>query len=654
MAQNKFATIPPKSLAEAIDASSVSFKLKNINGFDGQPLQNRPVGEVIYATFQSNDGTELELVQIDASTIADPVILFTKRGIQFEEDGTELEVAANKKTWTTGFTIVNLGSNPPALFNSFAQVGTDQSIQAVWTFVNGIKIQNAPVDGDDAVNKAYVDGVIAAGAPDSSVTQKGIVKTSVAPALNTEPIVVGDNDPRVPTQDENDAMVAASGQPVSSTNKFLDEASLAANGGPVAQVQQDPGVEFQNKYRLVDFNGTDTIIVEGDATPDLVVGGDLQLNSTGLSPSNSIKYQDTLNFRPDTDSNSVTNTYYDFVAPANGGIRIFFESDGSTGYTRFRTVVNGVIQSDAAVNLPDNNQYNQKQFDVTFNKGDLVELQWGRDGFGSDIQNVAFAYDWQINTYTIQSVSFAAGQTTIVTTNNMTGVDNDFVDPVEVNLTAANNEVTINSAELVMATYTIPAGYNGKVIVRSTVRGFSSNGVYRVRINGVVAETEALTGSTSNPSPQTPSHIIDVTAGQVITVTGEADTSYTGSSERFDFYNMVLKNATDNVEPDVSKSGAVTIANLPAISYLVRDTNNVNSATMTVPVGTQRILIDAGYAANGSSQGADTRRFELLQGLPTQSITIDSARSTVYTWNVGAGTVTRSGSAPVTQTANFF
>ena len=117
---------------------------------------------------------------------------------------------------------------------------------------------------------------------------------------------------------------------------------------------------------------------------------------------------------------------------------------------------------------------------------------------------------------------------------------------------------------------------------------------------------------------------------------------------------MVLKNATDNVEPDVSKSGAVTIANLPAISYLVRDTNNVNSATMTVPVGTQRILIDAGYAANGSSQGADTRRFELLQGLPTQSITIDSARSTVYTWNVGAGTVTRSGSAPVTQTANFF
>ena len=41
---------------------------------------------------------------------------------------------------------------------------------------------------------------------------------SVAPI--SSPILVGDNDPRIPTQDENDAMVGTSGTP-SSSNKFV-------------------------------------------------------------------------------------------------------------------------------------------------------------------------------------------------------------------------------------------------------------------------------------------------------------------------------------------------------------------------------------------------------------------------------------------------
>ncbi len=55
--------------------------------------------------------------------------------------------------------------------------------------------------------KAYVDGVAIAGAADSSTTVKGITKMSVAPAIAASPIAVGDNDGRVPTQGENDALV---------------------------------------------------------------------------------------------------------------------------------------------------------------------------------------------------------------------------------------------------------------------------------------------------------------------------------------------------------------------------------------------------------------------------------------------------------------
>lgn len=47
--------------------------------------------------------------------------------------------------------------------------------------------------------KAYVDGVSIAGAADATTTTKGITKMSVAPVSATEPIAVGDNDPRVPS-----------------------------------------------------------------------------------------------------------------------------------------------------------------------------------------------------------------------------------------------------------------------------------------------------------------------------------------------------------------------------------------------------------------------------------------------------------------------
>lgn len=68
--------------------------------------------------------------------------------------------------------------------------------------------------------KAYVDGVAIAGSPDSSTTVKGIGRVSVAPVSATIPIFVGDNDGRVPTQDENDALAGTSGIP-SSSNKYV-------------------------------------------------------------------------------------------------------------------------------------------------------------------------------------------------------------------------------------------------------------------------------------------------------------------------------------------------------------------------------------------------------------------------------------------------
>lgn len=65
---------------------------------------------------------------------------------------------------------------------------------------------------------------------DASTTVKGLTKISVAPASASNPIAVGDNDGRVPTQAENDAMAGTSGTAVSSSNKLVDNADTTGAG----------------------------------------------------------------------------------------------------------------------------------------------------------------------------------------------------------------------------------------------------------------------------------------------------------------------------------------------------------------------------------------------------------------------------------------
>jgi hypothetical protein len=75
--------------------------------------------------------------------------------------------------------------------------------------------------------KDYVDGVAVAGGADSSTTVKGITKMSVAPASAASPIAVGDNDGRVPTQGENDALVGNNTDiAVGSGNKMVTQTGL--------------------------------------------------------------------------------------------------------------------------------------------------------------------------------------------------------------------------------------------------------------------------------------------------------------------------------------------------------------------------------------------------------------------------------------------
>lgn len=67
---------------------------------------------------------------------------------------------------------------------------------------------------------------------------KGRTYLSVAPALASNPKAVGDNDPRVPTQAENDALVGTSGTP-SSSNKYVTNIDTTAAATASSVVRRD-------------------------------------------------------------------------------------------------------------------------------------------------------------------------------------------------------------------------------------------------------------------------------------------------------------------------------------------------------------------------------------------------------------------------------
>lgn len=104
--------------------------------------------------------------------------------------------------------------------------------------INGTTNLNAsdPLEYDGAATinsnnqlatKLYVDGVATAGAPDASTVTKGITTMSVAPVSAATPIAVGDNDGRVPTQAENDALVGNNTDiAVGSGNKMVTQTGL--------------------------------------------------------------------------------------------------------------------------------------------------------------------------------------------------------------------------------------------------------------------------------------------------------------------------------------------------------------------------------------------------------------------------------------------
>jgi hypothetical protein len=178
---------------------------------------------------------------------------------------------------------------------------------------------SSPSTSLEAASKGYADGLAIAGSPDSSTSVKGIGRVSVAPASPTTPIFVGDNDPRVPTQAENDAL-AGTGTP-SGSNKYVTadtyNATFKFGDG------SDGDVTISSPTTLTRDMYYNNLVV----TDTLTTNGWMIFVKGTVSGVGNIKFANTINNGADGSGTSggaggaasVTGGHFQNVAGGNGG-----------------------------------------------------------------------------------------------------------------------------------------------------------------------------------------------------------------------------------------------------------------------------------------------------------------------------------------------
>lgn len=262
------------TLASGVSAGDSSATLTSATDADGDTLPSARIG------FTINEGTS------DEEHIIATVSGTSLSSVQTIDRGTGAETANFALAHRKGANVKITNFQPLSKMMRLLD-GTDGFDSGTPLYYDGNPTFNADAQ---IVTKKYVDDIAIAGAADASTTVKGISKMSVAPVSASDPIAVGDNDGRVPTQDENDAMQGSSGSP-SSTNPYITEndtsnsASMTATTISFSDADPDTIADSGSGFVTAGFRAGQTITVSGSTSNDgtytiaSVVAGTITLDS---------------------------------------------------------------------------------------------------------------------------------------------------------------------------------------------------------------------------------------------------------------------------------------------------------------------------------------------------------------------------------------
>lgn len=120
-------------------------------------------------------------------------------------------------------------SNMPQVFQEYVSLNNDQTVGGVKTFSSSPVIPTGGT-GTQAANNQDISNAITGVSGTATNLVNGTTKLSVAAVSGPNPVAVGDNDPRVPTQGENDALVGNNTDiAVGTGNKFVTQTGFQHN-----------------------------------------------------------------------------------------------------------------------------------------------------------------------------------------------------------------------------------------------------------------------------------------------------------------------------------------------------------------------------------------------------------------------------------------
>lgn len=142
----KAISVPTKILSQSITAAASTFRLNDIEGWDGVNLTSASFGTQAYGVFRNAARTQIELFEFDPTTIASADITISKRGLKYDGDLTT-EVSGNKYAWTKGDTYVDIGTDTPQIFQYLLD-NVAATAANFATMINDAASKSPPIDAD--------------------------------------------------------------------------------------------------------------------------------------------------------------------------------------------------------------------------------------------------------------------------------------------------------------------------------------------------------------------------------------------------------------------------------------------------------------------------------------------------------------------------
>jgi len=283
----------------------------------------------------------------------------------------------------------------------------------------------------------FVNDQVVSGAPDASTTVKGITKLSTAPVSPTDPIAVGDNDTRVPTQAENDALVGNNTDiAVGTGNKFVTQTGLQKNAEKYAA---DAGANDTYVITLspVPTSYTDGMVVYFKA--NTVNTGAATLNVNSLGAKTIVKGVNTTLANGDIAAGQFVTVIYD-------GTNFVLQNPTATASTNpyLGLYTNGIdtkntADASATQNIAHGLGTTPKKINITF----MAPIS----GSGTNIYQARLAYNG--TTVSVVGIAFINGAN-----RDMAGTDIVLYGPVSGNQTEFQTGVVTFDATNIIITWT--------------------------------------------------------------------------------------------------------------------------------------------------------------------------------------------------------